>query len=64
MNIQAVTPRPSKQRNVWYGVERYCPRCDEYWPADTEFFHSRPGGLLDAWCRACSNEYRQRRKVQ
>lgn len=55
-------PRPQTRRQQWYGPEKRCPKCTEWWPADTEFFHGRPGGQLDSWCRACVNEKRQLRR--
>ena len=48
-----------------YGVlEKRCPDCGEFWPADTEFF--QPGGRnsLSAYCKACRVErYRDKPKV-
>jgi len=37
------------------GLERLCAKCDEYWPADTEFFWASPGSAtgLHCWCKAC-----------
>lgn len=46
----------------WWGMEKRCPRCSEYWPADEEFFSPRAGGKLDSWCRCCVNEYHQDRR--
>lgn len=46
------------------GHERYCGRCHEWWPADSEFFHrqtTRSHGLSD-WCRACYGEWRASRR--
>ena len=43
------------------GLEKYCKRCNEYWPADSEFFYTAPSkrdGLND-WCKACYNENRR-----
>jgi hypothetical protein len=43
------------------GLQKHCPRCDDWWPADAEFFysHKRRGRVeLDTWCRACWQEYR------
>lgn len=40
---------------------RRCPHCDEYLPADTEFFYTNHFGLL-SWCIACFNEARQERR--
>lgn len=42
------------------GQEKRCSRCQEWWPADREFFHgccTKPLGLAD-WCRACYGEWR------
>lgn len=63
-STHATAIKPPKQRAAWHAVERYCPKCQEYWPADQEFFHPRPDGRLDAQCRACSNEYRRQRRLQ
>lgn len=63
--MQLHTQPPPKHRDAGYALERHCPRCDDYWPADAEFFHPRPNGRLDSWCRACSNESRnQKRKAK
>lgn len=48
------------------GIEKLCPRCKEYWPADTEFFHLSSGKYGDGlytYCRACSIEIRQGKKL-
>lgn len=45
------------------GTEKRCPRCNEYWPADTDFFYSQKGkkdGLHD-WCKACYTAWREAR---
>ena len=39
-------------RTTDYGKERLCAKCKEWWPADGEFFHTTPGGLLRSWCKA------------
>ena len=42
-----------------YGVmERYCPECDEWWPADKEFFYTNDGEgkKLMRTCIACQIE--------
>ena len=36
-----------------YGPERLCTRCDEWWPADEEFFSRLPSGKLRSICKAC-----------
>lgn len=42
--------------------ERFCGRCREWWPADTEFFFRRhkDSDSLSAWCKACSREHNRR----
>jgi len=38
--------------------EKLCKKCDEYWPADSEFFYrqaAKPDGLSDI-CKACYAE--------
>lgn len=45
------------------GLELHCPRCAEYWPADTEFFSPSGGaGGLNTYCKACYEEWRAARK--
>lgn len=42
------------------GIEKRCPKCNTYWPMDTEFFYparSEADGLFD-WCRACYIKHR------
>jgi len=49
------------------GRELKCSKCKEYWPADTQFYHSKPGvksGLQD-WCKACYGTWdRERRELR
>lgn len=43
-----------KQRPADYcEEERYCPGCDEWWPADGEFFHKSGHKGLQTYCKAC-----------
>lgn len=39
-------------------LEKHCAACDEYWPADTEFFYSKSDqqDSLWPWCKACYRE--------
>ncbi|HWH86333.1 MAG TPA: hypothetical protein VNV36_06130 [Pseudomonas sp.] len=61
-NPQESTP-PPKLRLEWYGVERYCVHCREYWPADNEFFRVRADdGKFSSWCRACEYEARNNKR--
>ena len=50
-------------RDAMYGPEKLCTRCDEWWPADTEFFYPQAdaaGGLF-YWCKACYAEWKRGR---
>jgi len=40
-------------------AEKQCSGCGEWWPADREFFHSRPEYKdgLDYRCKACYREW-------
>jgi len=42
-------------------LEKRCRGCNEYWPADTEFFYRDRGGGdgLQSYCKACQNEAKQ-----
>ena len=55
------SPQP-KQRCSWYAVERHCPRCNEYWPADAEFFYTSKGRLR-SWCKACVSDDRNAKRT-
>lgn len=62
------TPAPSLQKAPYYGPklraavdggqEKLCTRCDEWWPADLEFFHKSPSGSAGLFycCKACYYE--------
>jgi hypothetical protein len=39
------------------GKEKQCARCEEWWPADEEFFNKHGAGL-HSWCKACCTEWR------
>lgn len=41
------------------GKEKLCCACDEYWPANEEFFYKRGDVGLHSYCKAC---YQERRK--
>lgn len=67
MNIQpAITVRPRFQASEYGCTEKLCTRCDDYWPADSEFYYSTSDGRLNSWCKACVNErrYEKRRATQ
>jgi hypothetical protein len=55
--------KSGKYRLVDHEIEKRCARCQEYWPADCEFFHSGNGDLdgLHGWCKACLYEWRVER---
>ena len=48
-------------RGVGDEREKLCTRCDEWWPADAEFFRPRSTGSrrLLCWCRACEAEQKR-----
>lgn len=44
--------------------EKRCSKCNEWWPADLEFFYAnrgKPGDLSD-WCHACYADHRAHRR--
>ena len=46
-------------------LEKFCPRCEEWWPADREFWYTTgPAGKgkLHSWCKACYQEVRNPRR--
>ena len=50
-------------RDALYGPEKFCTRCNEWWPADREFFYPQAdsaGGLF-YWCKACYAEWKRGR---
>jgi len=45
--------RPKRQtRETELGPEIQCVKCQEFWPADREFFYMSKG-KPHSWCRAC-----------
>lgn len=46
--------RSGKCMRTDLGLEKRCPKCDCFWPMDTEFwFPSKTEDGLFNWCRAC-----------
>jgi len=43
---------------------KYCKRCDEWHPADTEFFNEAKSTKvgLSSWCRACNDENQNQKR--
>jgi len=41
------------------GRMKLCNRCDEHWPADSDFFHTsqKKKDGLNNWCKACYREF-------
>lgn len=65
-----MTPAPQilhgkhRLRDTELGPEKYCNKCGEWWPADTEFFYADKGdptGLFHC-CKTCYEEFNGRRK--
>lgn len=48
------------------GREKCCPRCSEYWPADSQFYHTNPSKTdgLQYWCKACYAEWQTAKKLK
>lgn len=42
--------------------DKHCPRCNEDWPADTDFFHAdaKNSDGLSYCCKACQTEPRHK----
>ena len=38
------------------GLELLCTRCNEFWPADAEFFQPSKRDGFASWCKACVKE--------
>lgn len=57
--------RPADRVNEDGEMERYCSKCREWWPADSEFFYTTgkagSGKLMD-WCKACYKDWRNPRR--
>lgn len=49
-----------KLRTVDGEREKLCTRCNEWWPADEEFFYKDPTGAAGLFycCKACYAEWR------
>jgi hypothetical protein len=47
------------------GLEKLCAKCDEWWPADREFFFDDPEGVhrLFYCCKACYREHLDPRRL-
>lgn len=58
------TGKPSIRETI-HGPEKYCGPCDEWWPADREFFHIDAGGVggLKHCCIACVRETNTRSRA-
>lgn len=42
------------------GLEKFCAKCDDWWPADPEFFWVTKGKLFHC-CKACYHENDKRK---
>jgi len=41
------------------GTEMKCGRCNEYWPADKEFWYQEGARGFHSWCKAWYGEWRK-----
>ena len=48
-------PRNRATVETELGVEAQCSRCEEFFPADREFFFASKG-RVHSWCKACASE--------
>lgn len=48
-------PREIVRAAAYGGLEKWCSKCDDWWPATRDFFHGDPGGVhrLSYCCKAC-----------
>ena len=65
--VSEVELYPNERMTPW-GIERYCPRCKEWWPVEQEpedEYKFWPKGLnsrnLYSYCTACNREIRNSR---
>lgn len=51
-----MTVAANPTRTTEIGLEKWCPGCEQWWPADAEFFHTHPEGHcgLRSSCKACA----------
>ncbi len=59
-------PATNRLRFSAEGLEKFCIRCVEWWPADTEFFFSDPEGQAGLFycCKACYREWQASTKTK
>lgn len=59
-------PVTSRLRAGIDGQEKFCTRCVEWWPADTDFFFSDPEGQAGLFycCKACYREWQTTTKTK
>ena len=44
------------------GLEKLCPKCREYWPLDSEFYHCNLNGVMPGYCAGCEAEWKRDKK--
>jgi len=47
-------------------VEKFCPRCAEWWPATSEFFYRNAGKNppLHSYCKSCTVDWQRERGLR
>ena len=55
----------TRLRETVDGVEKLCAKCEEWWPADRQFFFGDPEGVhrLFYCCKACYREHLDPRRL-
>lgn len=52
-------PTPKHVEDPELGLLRWCSLCQEYWPADLEFFYQNGAKGLHTYCKACAGDWKR-----
>lgn len=63
---QATHVPHDRLREAAEGLEKFCAKCEEWWPADREFFFGDPEGVARLFycCKACYREHLDPRRLE